>query len=59
MQRFRLLQFYVIGVVALVALAVWGVALWRTAADAAKRQEPDASIVAPSTAKPELVPPDA
>jgi uncharacterized membrane protein len=34
MQRFRLLGFYFIGVVAVVCLAVWGVSLRRTTADA-------------------------
>ena len=34
MQRFRLLGFYVAGVVAVVGLAVWGVSMRRTAADA-------------------------
>jgi hypothetical protein len=34
MQRFRLLGFYVVGVVSLIGLAVWGVSLRRTAADA-------------------------
>ena len=34
MQRFRLLRFYVVGVVAVVAFAVWGVSMRRTAADA-------------------------
>jgi amicyanin len=34
MQRFRLLGFYVVGVLAVVGLAVWGVSLRRTAADA-------------------------
>jgi hypothetical protein len=34
MQRFRLLGFYVVGVVAVVGLAVWGVSMRRAAADA-------------------------
>lgn len=51
MQRFRLLRFYVIGVVALVALAVWGVSWWRTAADAEMPQKPEAGTQAPSTAR--------
>ena len=34
MQRFRLLGFYLVGVVAVVGLAVWGVSLRRTAAGA-------------------------
>ena len=34
MQRFRLLGFYLVGVVAVIGLEVWGVSLRRTAADA-------------------------
>ena len=34
MQRFRLLGFYVVGVAAVVGLAIWGVSLRRTAAGA-------------------------
>jgi hypothetical protein len=33
MQRFLLLKFYVVGVVAVVGLSVWGVAMSRTTAD--------------------------
>jgi hypothetical protein len=36
MQRFRLLRFYVVGVVAVVVFAVWGVSMRRTAADAGR-----------------------
>ena len=49
MQRFRLLRLYVLGVVALVALAVWWASLWRTAADAGTPQRPEAGTVAAST----------
>src|SRR4029077_11089327 len=34
MQRFRVLGFYLVGVVAVIGLAVWGVSLRRTAAGA-------------------------
>jgi plastocyanin len=49
MQRFRLLGFYVVGVVAVVALAVWGVSLRRMAADAGPPPPSEAGTVAPST----------
>jgi hypothetical protein len=42
MQRFRLLRFYVVGVVAVVVFAVWGVSMRRTAADAGTPQAPQA-----------------
>jgi hypothetical protein len=54
MKRFRLLRFYVLGVVALVALAVWGASLWRTAAEAGTPQKPEAAAVAPSTKNADL-----
>jgi hypothetical protein len=54
MKRFRLLRFYVLGVVAVIALAVWGASLWRTAAEAGTPQEPEAAAVAPSTKNAEL-----
>ena len=50
MHRFRLLGFYVVGVVAVVGLAVWGVSLRRTAADAGAPQASAAGPVAPSIA---------
>jgi mono/diheme cytochrome c family protein len=49
MQRFRLLGFYLVGVVAVVGLTVWGVSLRRTAA-AAPRSGGDASQGSPTTA---------
>ena len=54
MKRFRLLRFYVLGVVVVVALAVWGASLWRTAAEAGTPQKPEAATVAPSTKNAEL-----
>ena len=42
MHRFRLLRFYVVGIVALVGLAVWGVSMIRTAADAKASQASEA-----------------
>jgi hypothetical protein len=53
MQRFRLLGFYVVGVVAVVGLAVWGVSMRRTAADAGTPQVSEGGTVAPSTANTE------
>jgi plastocyanin len=50
MQRFRLLGFYVVGVVALVGLAVWGVSLRRTTAGAATSRESAGGEVSPSGA---------
>jgi hypothetical protein len=47
MQRFRLLRLYVVGVVAMAALAVWGVSTWRTAAGAETAEEAKAGTVAP------------
>jgi hypothetical protein len=46
MKRFFLLRLYVVGVVALVALAVFGASLWRTAADAGTPQKPEAGTAA-------------
>ena len=43
MQRFRLLGFYLVGVVAVVGLAVWGVSLRRTAASASPPSDAGAS----------------
>jgi plastocyanin len=50
MQRFRLLGYYVVGIVAVVGLAVWGVSLRRTAADAGPPQASAGETVGPSTA---------
>jgi plastocyanin len=50
MQRFRLLGFYVVGVVAVVGLAVWGVSLRRNATDAGPPQASAAGTVAPAIA---------
>jgi hypothetical protein len=50
MQRFRLLRFYVIWVVAVVAFAIWEVSMRRTTADAGTPQGPQAGISVPSTA---------
>jgi plastocyanin len=49
MQRFRLLGFYLIGVVAVVGLAVWGVSLRRTAASASPPSDAGASQGSPTT----------
>jgi mono/diheme cytochrome c family protein len=49
MQRFRLLGFYLVGVVAVVGLTVWGVSLRRTAAGAPPSSA-DASQESPTTA---------
>ena len=56
MQRFRLLGFYVVGIVAVVGLAIWGVSMRRSAAET---EAPPASAnrtVAPATAHPEPTP---
>jgi plastocyanin len=50
MQRFRLLGYYVVGIVAVIGLAVWGVSLRRTAADAGTSQAPAGGTAGPSTA---------
>jgi hypothetical protein len=50
----QLLRFYVLGVVTVVALAVWGASLWRTAAEAGTPQKPQAAAVGPSTKNAEL-----
>jgi plastocyanin len=49
MQRFRLTGYYVVGIVAVVGLAVWGVSLRRTAADAGTPQASAVGTVVPST----------
>ena len=54
MNRFRLLGFYVVGIVAVIGLAVWGVAMTRTAADAGTPAE--AGPIAPATANTEPSP---
>jgi hypothetical protein len=54
MKRFRLLGFYVVGIVAVIGLAVWGVAITRTAADAGTPAE--AGPIAPVTANTEPSP---
>jgi hypothetical protein len=53
MQRFRLLRFYVVGVVAAISLAVLGVSRKRTAADAATPPLSAAGPRAPSAANTE------
>jgi plastocyanin len=50
MQRFRLLGFYLVGVVAVVGLAVWGVSLRRTGAGAPPLPGAGASQGSPTTA---------
>jgi amicyanin len=45
MQRFRLLRFYVVGLVALIGLAVWGVSLRRATSDAPGGQDTKRSPV--------------
>jgi plastocyanin len=49
MQRFRLLGFYVVGLVIVVGLAVWGVSLRRTAAGAPPSSGASASQDSPAT----------
>jgi hypothetical protein len=56
MQRFRLLGFYIIGVLAVVGLALWGVSMRRTAADAGSPSPSYGGTVAPSTASEEPSP---
>jgi hypothetical protein len=55
MQRFLLLRLYVVGVVALVVLVVWGISMSRTADDVETPQasEPrsENSIISAGTAK--------
>jgi plastocyanin len=51
MQRFRLLGFYLVGVVVVIGLAVWGVSLRRTAAGAQPPSGADASQGSSTTAK--------
>ena len=48
MQRFRLLRFYVVGLVALIDLAVWGVSLRRAATGAGTPQARESGTEAPS-----------
>jgi plastocyanin len=48
MQRFRLLRFYTVVVVAVAALAVWGVSKSRTAAEVATPQQLEAGTAEPS-----------
>src|SRR5580704_11653187 len=50
MQRFRLLGFYLVGVVAVIGLAVWGISLRRTGADAQPPSDARASQDSPTTA---------
>jgi plastocyanin len=52
MQRFRLLGFYLVGVVAVIGLAIWGVSLRRTTANAppAPPSAAGASQASPTTA---------
>jgi len=56
MKRFRLLGFYVVGIVAVIGLAVWGVAMKRTAAEAGTPSAPEAAPIAPATANTEPSP---
>jgi plastocyanin len=51
MRRFRLLAFYVAGVVAVVGLAIWGVSMRKGAAGAGAPQAPMGGTVAPATAR--------
>jgi mono/diheme cytochrome c family protein len=51
MQRFRLLGFYLIGVVGVVGLAVWGVSLRKATADEPQPPSIVASQALPTTAK--------
>jgi plastocyanin len=50
MQRFRLLTFYLVGVVAVIGSAVWGVSLRRTAAVGPPPSDAGASQGSPTTA---------
>jgi amicyanin len=50
MHRFRLLAYYVVGIVAVVCLTVWGISLRRTAAGAPMPSGAGASQGSPSTA---------
>ena len=50
MQRFRLLGFYIVGIVAVIGLAVWGVSLRRTAAVAPPPSHAGALQGSPTTA---------
>jgi plastocyanin len=50
MQRFRLLGFYLVGLVAVFGLAIWGVSLRRTAAGAPPPSGAGASQGSPTTA---------
>jgi hypothetical protein len=56
MQRFRLLGFYVVGLVAVIGLAVLGVSMKRTAADAGTPPASEAGPESPSTADTEPSP---
>jgi amicyanin len=48
MQRFRLLGFYVVGLVALIGLTVWGVSMRRAAPGVGAPQAPESGTEAPS-----------
>jgi hypothetical protein len=52
MRRFRLLRFYVVGLVCAIALAVFAISSWRTATDMETPQDAEAAAVAPLTADP-------
>ena len=56
MQRFRLLRFYVVGLVALIGLAVWGTAMRRAASDAETPQARPSGTEAPSARDAKLSP---
>jgi plastocyanin len=51
MQRFRLLTYYLVGIVAVVGLAVWGVSMRRVSADARTLQATAGGAVGSSTAR--------
>ena len=51
MQRFRLLGYYVAGLVAIIGLTVWGVSMRRAATDAGTPQPRESGTEAPSGEK--------
>jgi|GEM_PF-6626395 len=56
MKRFRLLGFYVVGIVAVIGLAVWGVTMRRTAADVGTPAASEAGPIPPATVNTEPSP---
>ena len=56
MHRFRLLGFYVVGVVIVIALAIWGVSMRRSVTEAGAPQPSAGRTVAPASAHTEPTP---